>query len=530
MKRLVTLLLAAGMFFSAASPSMAIEFKAKGEWLVGFTAGDSSMINRTRDNTGAKRKADSDDIFNANQRVRLQLDAVASEYLSGTVFFEIGDQTWGRADQGGALGADGVNTIHVKNAYIDWTVPETDLKIRMGLQTVWLPNAAGGTAMMKGDAAAITASYQFNENVGLTGIWMRPANDNYGGWYDANNRTRQKNYLDNMDLFVMTLPLTFEGVTLTPWAMYGMIGENALDGYQGAYRNDGRDSLGPDWSGTNGSLRYTFYSLYPGFALANNPTKWLGKTGKAYGSLFWAGLPIKVTAFDNWNIEFDFNYGYVEAMGNYDVMKRNNPNDISHADSQRQGWLAKALVEYKFDWGAPGIFGWYASGDDGSVKNGSERMPSLAPAGCFTTFMGDMEYWDWAPTGSLADRDMSYSGTWGIGLQLRDVSFLENLKHTFRVAYWGGTNAPSMVKYMGSSSAWNSGYGTNDGPYLTTNDGLLEFNFISSLKIYENLEANLELGYIANFIDDDTWKRSYMHDSYEKQDGWKAQLIFAYRF
>lgn len=41
------------------------------------------------------------------------------------------------------------------------------------------------------------------------------------------------------------------------------------------------------------------------------------------------------------------------------------------------------------DWGTPGIFGWYASGDDGNVKNGSERMPSIAGAGNFTSFIGD---------------------------------------------------------------------------------------------------------------------------------------------
>ena len=62
------------------------------------------------------------------------------------------------------------------------------------------------------------------------------------------------------------------------------------------------------------------------------------------------------------------------------------------------------------------------------------------------------------------------------------------------------------------------------------NDGLLEFNLVNSYQIYENLEANLELSYIVNMVDDDTWKRSYRNDSYKKQDAWKAQLIFAYSF
>lgn len=53
---------------------------------------------------------------------------------------------------------------------------------------------------------------------------------------------------------------------------------------------------------------------------------------------------------------------------------------------------------------------------------------------------------------------------------------------------------------------------------------------MNSYQIYENLEANLELSYIVNMVDDDTWKRSYRNDSYKKQDAWKAQLIIAYTF
>ena len=218
-----------------------------------------------------------------------------------------------------------------------------------------------------------------------------------------------------------------------------------------------------------------------------------------------------------------------EYKGLVDVDYRFGSGDWKRGSTERQGFLAKALVEYKMEWGVPGIFGWYASGDDGDVKNGSERMPSIAAAGNFTSFMGDGNL-AWAPNGAWYDRDLSYAGTWGVGLQIRDMSFVEDLKHTFRVAYWGGTNSPSMVKYMDSSTAWSSGYGTNDGPYLTTNDGLLEFNLVNSWQIYENLEANLELGYIVNMIDDDTWKKGYMPDSYEKQDAWKAQLVFAYTF
>ena len=501
MKKILTLMLAAGMLLGAASGAKAIDFKASGEWLVGFGLGDGSLIKDV-DN----KKHHHNDTFNAGQRVRLQLDAVASESLSGTVFFEIGDQMWGNAESGGALGADG-KEVKVKNAYIDWMVPNTDLKLRMGLQAVAMPNVAGGSAIMDGDAAAVVASYQFNDNVGLTALWMRPLNDNYAGRVYGDREDYQKNYLDNMDLFALMLPLKFDGVELTPWAMYGMIGVNSWDAMDNGLHM--------------GS--YPPYSLRPYPLACNGGTL---DTDKSYGSAFWAGLPIAVTAFDPLNIEVDINYGYVESMGRYDVQQLNS-GAWRRGDTQREGWLVKALVEYKMDWGTPGIFGWYASGDDGNVKNGSERMPTISGCGNFMSFMGDGNY-GWSSDGSLYDRNMTYAGTWGIGLRVHDMSFVEDLKHSFRVAYWGGTNSPKMAKYAKDSWGWNTGGW--DGPYLTTNDGLLEFNLVNSYQIYENLEANLELGYIVNMMDDDTWKRSYRDDSYKKQDAWKAQLIFAYSF
>ena len=374
-----------------------------------------------------------------------------------------------------------------------------------------MPNVAGGSAIMDGDAAAVVASYQFNDNVGLTALWMRPLNDNYAGRVYGDREDYQKNYLDNMDLFALMLPLKFDGVELTPWAMYGMQGKNTRFNEGGVGTADG-------------ALDVTLPGYLPGmneFAL--------GKTGKAYGSMFWAGLPVAITAFDPLNIEFDINYGYVEAMGRYDVLKRGT--DLVRGNSKREGWLVKALVEYKMDWGTPGIFGWYASGDDGNVKNGSERLPSIAGAGNFTSFMGDGNL-AWGTGYNFYDNNLTYAGTWGVGLQIADVSFVEDLKHTFRVAYWGGTNSPSMVKYMGSGVAWDDTTAAQDGPYLTTNDGLLEFNLVNSWQIYENLEANLELGYIVNMMDKDTWDKSYITEkrNWSKQDAWKAQLIFAYTF
>ena len=507
MKKLMPLVLAAGMLLGAANGASAIDFKAKGQWLMGFAAGDGQFMSEKRDGNKTS-KPDSSDVFDARQRVHLQLEAVASESLSGTVFFEIGDQLWGQDSTGGALGADSGSVVELKRAYIDWAVPNSDLKFRMGIQGITMPNVAGGSAVLDDDAAGIVASCRFNENVGLSAFWVRLFNDNWNASSAADRWTADgdANYHDNVDLFSLMLPLTFDGVKVTPWAMYGMVGANAWD----AMDNDMH----------KGS--YPAYTLRP-YPLASSGG--VRDTGKAYGSVFWAGLPIAVTAFDPLSIELDINYGYVESMGRYEATKYNTM-DVVRGDTKREGWLVKALVEYKLDWGTPGIFGWYSSGDDGNVKNGSERMPTLSGCGNFMSFMGDGNY-GWGD-GRLYDKNLTYAGTWGVGLRLHDLSFVDDLKHSFRVAYWGGTNSPSMAKYVSTSYGWNNQ--TPEGPYLTTNDGLVEFNLVNSCQIYENLEANLELGYIINLVDDDTWKRSYRNDSYQKQDAWKAQLILAYKF
>ena len=511
MKKIVVLLLAAAALAGHARAASAIDFRMKGDWMFGFGLVDTNYVKKV----GGNNVKTTDD-FAALQRVRLQMDAVASEALSGTLYFEIGDTPWGRADRGGALGADGNNVIKVKRAYLDWLVPNTDLKLRMGLQGVTLPNAAGGSTFWDDDAAAITASYAFNEHVGLTAMWARPYNDNYAGERRPDGSMRNVNFLDNVDMFMLSVPLTFEGFKLTPWAMYGMIGKNTVTG--------------------GASFTYYDYGTRP-FVMAINDPAINANTGnaifnanmnKAYVSAVYAGLPVIIDAFEPLRIEVDLNYAYVESRGRFDVRNQAD-GQIRRGDSRREGWLAKALVEYKLDWGTPGIFGWYGSGDDDNVKNGSERMPSFSPAGYFTSFIGDGFGWG-THAGRAYDQSLHYGGTWGIGAQIKDVSFLEDLKHTLRVTYWGGTNSTKMTDYLGMTDATTTVGVSPAGFYLTTADHLVEINLDSVYQIYENLDARLELGYIINGIDKGTWNRSFHHSSYSKSDGYKAGLIFTYKF
>lgn len=77
---------------------------------------------------------------------------------------------------------------------------------------------------------------------------------------------------------------------------------------------------------------------------------------KAFTSGFWAGLPIKLTLWDPVNIEFDINYGWLESYGRGTMLDTNG--STKRYTTKHEGWLAKALVEYRMDWGTPGILGW----------------------------------------------------------------------------------------------------------------------------------------------------------------------------
>ena len=508
MKKLMTLALAAAMMLGAATGANAIDFKAKGQWIMSFDYGmhgDFAKSKAAR-NSGYTNSKGNEDEFEARQRVRLQLDAVASESLSGTVFFEIGDQLWGQNETGGALGADNNSVVELKRAYIDWMVPQTDLKVRMGIQGLALPAfTTNASQILDDDVAAVTLNYQFNENVGLTAFWARPYNDNYGYTKHVAGAEPYDHYMDNMDMFAVLLPLSFDGVKVTPWVMYAAMGPGMF--------GDGK--YGSAWSRASTGMVSGFQG-----------TDW----NDSYGNAFWAGITGEVTYWDPFRIAWDVNYG-----------------SAAYADEKmnREGWLASLLLEYKLDWGTPGIYGWYSSGDDSNPRNGSERMPTVSAN-------GNNDFSNFAFNGNpyIARECVlgsTMTGTWGIGARLKDVSFLEDLKHTLRVNFMGGTNAPKMAKYVGYNDLTAGKRGMNadylhmgadafDPIYLTTEDYALEVGLTNTYKMYDNFTVMLDAAYLALWLDDSrsTWGKNPMRGFSGKDggvyDAWNVNLSFVYSF
>lgn len=119
MKRAMMLFLAAGLLLSMTSGARAADMNIKGQWQNGFSWADRNPL---------KSANASVDRFKASTRLRTQIDIVASDSLKGVVFFEVGHQNWGTNDA--ALGTDG-KVVKVRYSYVDWSIPETDAKVRM---------------------------------------------------------------------------------------------------------------------------------------------------------------------------------------------------------------------------------------------------------------------------------------------------------------------------------------------------------------------------------------------------------------
>ena len=533
-KKLAVLLLAAGLLLGSAGAASAIDFKVKGWWWMAFDyAGGGDFMSKTRagaSKTGSRQQGPHIpmDNFEAWNRLMFKLDAVVNENLSGTVMFEMGDQFWGQDKTGAALGADGNNIVELKNAYIDWVVPDSALKLRMGLQLVALPSYTFESMVFIDDVAAVTLNYAFNENVSLTGFWMRPYNDNYTRNV-ALDHNEPNNFLDNMDIFGLTLPMRFEGFRITPWAMMAGIGPNVMALYPAADPATGVPRLATNPAVINSQAGQTWGQVTSGMLPAAVSTNDSRLRGNSYSTGVWAGLTGEVTMVEPWRFAWDANYGSLTGDKGY---------------LNRSGCMANALLEYKMDWATPGIYSWYSSGDDGNPHNGSERMPFISQVNIGGDSLSNFGFRSSPWVNNEGILGGNAVGLWGVGARLKDMSFIENLKSTLLVNFFGGTNDTKMASYiLGRHDTDSSGrqvyrrwtdFNSNYGVYLTQADTGIEVNLNSQYKIYDNLTVLLELGYIHLWLDESNavWGRSggSPHNNLNYQDAWKTSVGFQYAF
>lgn len=453
MNKIITLLLAAGLVFGVSAAASAADIKVKGSYEFNFQMGDASFL-----------KHDGADNFVADQRVRTQIDFIASETLKGVYFLEIGVQTWGKGGSSGAsLGTDGT-IIKTRYAYIDWVIPKTELKVRMGLQNFALPQfSSPGNAILGGgtaDGAGVALSTQFTDNVGGTLFWLRAENDNAPS-------NKDYHFSDAMDFLAATLPMTFEGVKATPWAMYGALGRDAFN-----YNSGGQ------WN-------HIMTGLLPmgGASRMNRSVN-----DDRHGNAWWIGFGGELKLLSPFRFAVDAAYGSVD-LGSVDAF-----------DITRSGWYGSLLAEYKLDFMTPGLVFWYASGDDSNPNNGSERLPTVRAAWNLTTYGFNGNFYN----ASCDLLGWGIDGKLGVYGYLKDISFMDDMKHVLRVGYVKGTNDTNMARHFVKNDTL--------GVYMTTSDAAWEVNFDTAYNIDTNLQMVLELGYIHLDMDKGLWGSRDQYD------------------
>lgn len=487
MRKLLSLVVAGGLLAASASMASAVDIKVKGQLNFGFGLYDGRGFT----------KHDDEENFDAKQRLRTQVDFIASESLKGVARFEIGETpwganggaTWGGDDAGrgtgGAMGADGVS-VEVKWLYLDWLVPETDLQVRMGIQpfanpqAVYRANGNDGSAVIDDDVAGLLLSYNFNENVGINLGWFRPwdGSTNIGG--PRNNTDPRFGDNDEIDFFFLSLPIEVkDSFSLTPWGIFALVGDN--------------------FNGNTGQNNSYLYGTAPGWMTGHGQ---FTDDGKAW----WLGAAFELSAFDPFIAALDFTYGSYTA------------DDYMGDSNDRDGWSVVAKLGYKLDYFTPAIFGWYGSGarkfDERGTFDG--LLPVMSPCWGPTSF----GFAGSNPTDTEGIIGGSPAGTWAVGLALEDIRFVDKLTSHLRVAYFRGTSDANdynkAARKAGTVDAFRE-YGI-----LDKRDWGMEVNLDNVINVYENLDMFVDLAYVRMNVKE--------HTSDFNKNAWRGFVGFQYNF
>ena len=365
MKKLLTLLLAAGMVVSAANGASAVEMKVSGNWLTSF-----SFTNNLYGEEGLVdyKKGDSDGSghFNAAQRVRINFDMVASESLSGRVQLQAGNgqgaplyYTWGEGKTGGSGKA-----VTACLAYLDWMIPTTDVLVRMGRQTMAMPSYTFASPVFDSVIDGVMVNAPINDMVGVTVGWLRPG-------ATLNKWDSEYTPHSSIDLAYLSVDVAADGFKVTPWGMIGFAGSNAAKGI--TWNVEDNDVVRPDSSyfGAGGTVvdmedRGAFDGDGKPYLLDADGNRVAAKYVDSRTLLYWVGIGGELTIFDPFKFTADFIYSGNDADGY----------------AERDGWYAALGAEMKTSFATPFVKGWYASGDDADSR-GSNRMLTLNDGGAF---------------------------------------------------------------------------------------------------------------------------------------------------
>ncbi|MBS5049969.1 MAG: outer membrane homotrimeric porin [Desulfovibrionaceae bacterium] len=494
----LSLLLAAALSAGAAPSAHAVEVKASGVMEILFeSAHNIASANRFQDydDNGSHQKH-----FSAVQKLKLSLDFVLSESLSARYTAQAGAFTWGGPTSpsysigagnaseasGGALGSRAANIV-TKEAYLDWMIPGTDARVRMGQQFLMLPGFAFPNPVLGNWGTGVAVSAPATDSLRLNAFWLRAYSDFRRGTVD---NAAPGN--DNLDLVSLAANYRIDGFQATPWLMAGRLGDavtNFNQPYNSIYVK-------------NGLLPVTGYEQFGRAADGHVVSLGLAPSDS---TLWFGGLSLELTRFAPLRLALD---AYYSASIN------------AHRSTERSGWFVGGSAEYETPWGVPAFKAWYASGDNGDLTDGSER--ALGVRGGFTPG-APVLFNSFAYGLSETSNRGEAAGTWGASLQWNAASFVPRVFHSLRATYVQGTNNPNMARYA-----------VNSGPalYMTRRDHAVELDLDTTISIYANLAAMLELSYVFQDFDGEVWRNlpGTTGAGASFSDAWRAGLTFTYTF
>jgi len=412
MKRLIVLAVLCAFVLSAAAAS-ASELKASGYFM-----GDASWMNNWdfKKDTGLTPARN----FDIKQRTELVLEFITSENLKSVLEFRA-NQTWGRDNS--AVDGGPTDALQIRQAYVAFNWPGSDVAVSVGFQGVALPNAVAGSLILDSRAGALVVSKPLTDNVALTGAYIRAISS-----ADA---------LGQLDAYALIADITAGDVNVKPFVVIA---------------NTGANTTAAGYMQTANGTADVVDSAY-----------WLGASATAtVGGVALAG---------------DINYGNVSG-------------DNSYGD--RSGYAVLLSADYAMDMMTPEAFFVYTSGEDDNDTNGSERMPQINGDYSIGSFFFGGESW----RNSVATSGDYPLGFWAIGLSLKDIASInENMYHVVHVIYGKGTNdkATGLVS------------DANYGSVMTEKDHVVEVDFNTYYKVYDQLTIGLELGYANLSCDEDVW-------------------------
>ncbi len=374
------------------------------------------------------------DNYSTTQRMRVYFDYVANENLKAVLGLEI-DTIWGKGDAD--WGTDlNEGDIKIKHAYMSFNLPDTAFNVQAGLQYVAMPSVFGNP-VFDDDAPALVVSAPINGMLALTAGYTRGSD---GSTTFDDGLLEDGESGDDLDMVFVSVPVTMDGLGVTPYFGYVWLGEDY------------------DFTGQQGLETKLDLSLAD-----DDITVWF------------LGVNARLAAFDPIVLAADVIYGALDSDG-----------------LESSGWYAALAATWKTDMLTATLFGTYATGLDDDDEDQS-LLPVLAEDWKITPYIGGLRAFATAQD-SFATNALGVgsdgTGIWTAGLVLDRIVFLENLSHKFIVAYVQGTGDGGTGYFTEDDSGWEL-YLVNKYTIYENLAAINEFGYFQgSSQKYEDEEGN----------------------------------------